>query len=296
MFASVRFVTVATLLFVLADHSAQAQGAFPQRRGEIRGLVVNAAAKAAIPGATVEVTLAGAETPAGRAVTAANGTFRVIGLALGRYRVFIRALGFRPVEVQAVDIVSASPRTGIGSIAPTVTAIELQAVEVIVNKQDVLLAPDRNTFTVKDMPTTRGGNALDVLKNVPSVDVDIDNIVSLRGNSAVTVQINGRPSPMKPAQLGNYLSQLPADMVAKEEIIPNPSARNPTGSAGIINLVMKQKADRKAYSETLCAHADYQHDVCSRGQGRSRSMSRTARALKIKVTGSPIAISMPLKF
>src|SRR5207253_8154100 len=97
---------------------------------------------------------------------------------------------------------------------------------------------------VKDMPTTRGGNALDVLKNVPSVDVDIDNIVSLRGNSGVTVQINGRPSPMKAAQLGNYLSQLPADMVAKVEIIPNPSARDdPTGTAGIINIVMKQKAD-----------------------------------------------------
>ncbi|MEP6780314.1 MAG: TonB-dependent receptor [Gemmatimonadaceae bacterium] len=244
MFASVRYVAVATILFALASHAALAQSAAAQRRGEIHGLVISLAAKSAIPGATVEVTLAGAASPAGRAATAANGAFRVPGLALGRYTVLIRALGFRPVEVQAVDIVSASPRTDIGSIALTVTAIELQAVEVIVHRQDVLLAPDRNTFTVKDMPTTRGGNALDVLKNVPSVDVDIDNIVSLRGNSAVTVQINGRPSPMKPAQLGNYLSQLPADMVAKVEIIPNPSARDdPTGSAGIINLVMKKKAD-----------------------------------------------------
>ena len=106
------------------------------------------------------------------------------------------------------------------------------------------LAPDRNTYVVRDMPTTKGGNALDVLRNVPAVDVDIDNIVSLRGNSGVTVQINGRPSPMKPDQLGNFLSQLPAEMVDKVEIIPNPSARDdPTGVAGIINIVLKQETD-----------------------------------------------------
>ncbi|MEP6764014.1 MAG: TonB-dependent receptor [Gemmatimonadaceae bacterium] len=243
MLVLIRSVAVAIALSLFVD-SAQAQGTTPLRRGEIHGIVVNSAAKSAILGATIEVTLAGAATPAGRAVTTADGAFRVQSLALGRYRVLIRALGFRPVEVQAVDIVSAAPRTDIGTIPLTATATELQAVEVIVHQQDVLLAPDRNTFVVKDMPTTRGGNALDVLKNVPAVDVDIDNIVSLRGNSAVTVQINGRPSPMKPAQLGNYLSQLPADMVAKVEIIPNPSARDdPTGTAGIINIVMKQKSD-----------------------------------------------------
>ena len=94
------------------------------------------------------------------------------------------------------------------------------------------------------MPTTKGGTALDVLRNVPSVDVDIDNIVSLRGNTGVIVQINGRPSPLKPAQLGNFLAQLPADIVDKVEVIPNPSARDdPTGVAGIINIVLKQKAD-----------------------------------------------------
>jgi len=93
-------------------------------------------------------------------------------------------------------------------------------------------------------PAERHATRLDGLKNTPSVDVDLDNIVSLRGNSGVTVQINGRTSPMKPAQLGNFLSQLPADMVDKIEIIPNPSARDdPTGVAGIINIVLKEKAD-----------------------------------------------------
>ncbi|CAN5417655.1 TonB-dependent receptor [soil metagenome] len=111
-------------------------------------------------------------------------------------------------------------------------------------RQDVQLAPDRNTYVVRDMPTAKGGTALDVLRTVPAVDVDIDNVVSLRGNSGVTVQINGRPSPLKPAQLGDFLAQLPADMVDKVEIIPNPSARDDsTGVAGIINIVLKEEAD-----------------------------------------------------
>ena len=244
MGAVLRSIAFAIALALHAGQFSVAQVTTPPRRGEIRGVAVNATTKAAIPNANIEVTIAGAATPAGRAVTTADGTFRIQSLALGRYRVLIRALGYRPVEVQAVDIVSASPRTDIGTVALTASAVELQAVEVIVHRQDVLLAPDRNTFVVKDMPTTRGGNALDVLRNVPAVDVDIDNVVSLRGSSGVTIQINGRPSPMKPAQLGNYLAQLPADMIDKVEIIPNPSARDdPTGSAGIINITLKQKAD-----------------------------------------------------
>ena len=239
---------------------------------------MNSATKAAIQNANIEVTIAGATTPAGRAVTTADGAFRIQNLALGRYRVLIRALGYRPVEVQAVDIVSASPRTDIGSVALTASAVELQAVEVIVHRQDVLLAPDRNTFVVKDMPTTRGGNALDVLRNVPSVDVDIDNVVSLRGNSAVTVQINGRPSPMKPAQLGNYLSQLPADMVDKVEIIPNPSARDdPTGTAGIINIALKQKADAGTSGGLTALRRDHGPGECRR---EFRLRARTADLLR----------------
>ena len=99
-------------------------------------------------------------------------------------------------------------------------------------------------IVVRDMPTTKGGTALDVLRNLPSVDVDIDNNVSLRGNPGVVIQINGRPSALKAAQLGNFLAQLPADAVDHVEIIPNPSARDDAdGVAGIINIVLRQKPD-----------------------------------------------------
>ena len=79
---------------------------------------------------------------------------------------------------------------------------------------------------VQALVTAVGDDYLrDVLRNVPSVDVDIDNNVSLRGNSGVVIQINGRPSSLKGAQLGNFLDQLSADAIDHVEIIPNPSAR-----------------------------------------------------------------------
>jgi len=243
---SARSVATATLMVLSAYFPAAAQ-TIPTTStavsGEVRGHVTNAASKTALGNATVEVTTTGATAPAGRASTGADGNFVIKGLQTGRYRVRIRALGYAP-RLIPIEISSSSPSADVGTIALTSVPVELQAVDVTGQRQNVELAPDRSTYIVRDMPTTRGGTALDVLRNVPSVDVDIDNIVSLRGNSGVIVQINGRPSPLKPAQLGNFLAQLPADMVNKVEIIPNPSARDdPTGVAGIINLMLKEDAD-----------------------------------------------------
>ena len=237
---------MATLMAFSAyfDAAAQSAPSTTPTAGEIRGRVTNAANGTAIGVATVEVASAGAAGATRRASTGADGTFLVEGLEPGRYRIRIRRLGYKPRDLPPVDITASSPSVDVGTVTLTAVAIDLQSVVVAGQRQNVEMTPDRTTYVVRDMPTTRGGSALDVLRNVPSVDVDIDNVVSLRGNSGVIVQLNGRPSPLKPAQLGNFLAQLPADMVDKVEIIPNPSARDdPTGIAGIINLMLKQDAD-----------------------------------------------------
>ena len=211
--------------------------------GEIRGRIVNAASKAPIDVGTVEVLRPAGDVVLARGVVGGDGRFRVEGVRPGRYRVRIRAIGYTPRELSSVVV---GPVSGaeVGTLELTPAAAELQSVVVTAPKQEVLLAPDRNTYAVRDMATTRGGNALDVLRNVPAVDVDIDNNVTLRGNSGVVIQVNGRPSPLKPAQLGAFLSQLPADVVEKVEVISNPSARDaPEGVAGIINIVLKRNAD-----------------------------------------------------
>jgi hypothetical protein len=236
-------VAVATLTVFAALSQAGAQ-ATASSRGDIHGLVVNGASQLPISNAEVDVMIGSDSLRASHEVTSADGRFKADGLPPGRYRVRIRALGYSPKVLPSVVIPPSSLTTDVGTVVLTALALELQHVVVRDQKQDVELAPDRNTYVVRDMPTTRGGSAIDVLRTVPSVDVDIDNIVSLRGNSGVVLQINGRPSPLKPAQLGNYLAQLPADIVDKVEVVPNPSAKDdPEGVAGIINIVLKKETD-----------------------------------------------------
>lgn len=217
-----------------------------QPAGAVRGRVVNAAGQGAIGLAAVEVTRAGARsgTPVTRVATAGDGTFRIPGLAPGRYAVRVRAIGYGPRVLPVVVVGAGARPVDLGTIALTAAPLSLATVAVTGQRQTVQLAPDRNTYTVRDLPTTRGGTALDVLRNVPGVDVDIENVVSLRGNPGVTVQINGRPTPLTAAQLGDYLAQLPADLVARVEVVSNPSAReDPTGVAGFLNLVLRRRAD-----------------------------------------------------
>jgi outer membrane receptor protein involved in Fe transport len=94
------------------------------------------------------------------------------------------------------------------------------------------------------MTVAAAGTAVDVLRFIPQVEVDGSNKVSLRGSSNVVVQINGRSTPLRGEQLGNFLAQMPARMVKSVEVAANPSAKDdPEGTAGIINIVLNQEAE-----------------------------------------------------
>jgi ferric enterobactin receptor len=233
-----RAIALAMMIFPVITIPSSAQAA----AGDVRGRVVNAASNTPLAGATINVTAAGSQVTLAGATSGVDGTFRITGLKPGRFHIHVRALGYTPWDNPSVAVAAAP--VDLGAVRLASVALELTSVAVTEKRQEVQLAPDRNTYVVRDMPAAKGGSALDVLRAVPAVDVDIDNVVSLRGNSGVTVQINGRPSPLKPAQLGDFLAQLPADMVDKVEIIPNPSARDdPTGVAGIINIILKEEVD-----------------------------------------------------
>jgi outer membrane receptor protein involved in Fe transport len=211
--------------------------------GSIGGTVVNAAGE---PVASAAVTIRSAADSAlvGGALAKADGSFRIEGLRPGRYHVRLRALGYAALVKRDVVVRPDAPRADLGRLALAPVATQLSGVKVEAEREEVALAPDRNSYATKDMPATAGGTAVDVLRNVPAVEVDGDNAISLRGNGSVVVQINGRVSPMRGQQLGNYLAQLPANLVAKVEVVANPSAKNdPDGMAGIINIVLKQQTD-----------------------------------------------------
>ena len=226
----------------LLSSTATAQGARPS--GAIRGRMVESGTARPITGGSITVRKAGADTSfAGGALPKEDGTFQVEGLAAGRYTVRVRALGHVPV-VKAAEVTAARPIVDLGDFELKAAITTLEETKVVAERDEAALAPDRNTYSTKNMATASGGTAIDVLRNVPSVEVDGTNNVSLRGNTNVVVQINGRSSPLKGEQLGNFLAQLPAHSVSHVEVSTNPSAKNdPEGSAGILNIVLNQEAE-----------------------------------------------------
>jgi outer membrane receptor protein involved in Fe transport len=113
--------------------------------------------------------------------------------------------------------------------------------EVVVSaaKDIIKMDVDKMTVNVEKMNLASGGTAVDVLKNVPSIKVDIDNNVTLRGNSNIKILLDGKPSGLSMADL---LQQTPSENIEKIEIMTNPSAKfNPEGGAGIINIILKRK-------------------------------------------------------
>jgi outer membrane receptor protein involved in Fe transport len=236
-------LAVATLFLATPLH-AQLTPSTSRPDGEIRGRLVASGAGQPITSGSVGVRRDGDTVFTAGAEPSDDGTFRVEGLRPGRYTIRVRALGYSPLVRSGIVVSMDHPVVDLGTVSLSTVATQLAAQEVTAERADVVLAPDRNVYSTKNMTAASGGTAIDVLRNVPSVEVDASNTVSLRGNQNVVVQINGRPSPLKGDQLGNFLAQLPASMVKNVEVSTNPSAKNdPEGTAGIINIVLNQEAD-----------------------------------------------------
>jgi ferric enterobactin receptor len=246
---------LALTLFAGAPLHAQnpAQGGPPQGRpappppaagpGEIRGTIVDAQGGAPVGSASVAVWSRADSALVAGAIARPDGTFRIQGLRPGRYYLKVAVLGYGAHTSGEITIAEASPRANAGSIGLTRSAVALEGLEVTAERSAVVVAPDRNSYSSRQVAPA-AANASEVLEAVPSVQVDADGQVSLRGNENVVVQINGRPSPIRGAQLAGYLKQLPANTIDRVEVIPNPSARqDPEGMAGIINIVLKQNVD-----------------------------------------------------
>ena len=211
--------------------------------GEIRGTVVDAESSAPVSSASVEVWSTADSALVAGAIARPDGSFHIQGLRPGTYQLRVSMMGYGPQRTAPITLAAASPRANAGSIGLSRRAVTLEAVAVTAEASAISIAPDRNTYSAREVAPA-ATNASEVLEGVPSVQVDSDGKVSLRGNENVVVQINGRPSPIRGEQLAGYLRQLTANTLDRVEVIPNPSARHdPEGMAGIINIVLKQNVD-----------------------------------------------------
>lgn len=167
-----------------------------------------------------------------------NGKFNINVINSGKYYISVQFVGYKRKIIKNISITESKSKIDLGNIAIVPSAINLENVVVKGKRPSVSYQLDKQVIDVSQMHTSVSGNAADVLENVPSVNVDIDGTVSLRGSTDFTVYIDGRPSVMD-AQ--DALQQIPASAIKSIEIITNPSAKyDAEGTAGIINIILKK--------------------------------------------------------
>lgn len=207
------------------------------------GRVVDADAQTALPSASVAVWRDGEGTSQliTGGITTPDGQFRLEGLRAGTYRVVVSFVGYVTLTQ---DSVRAEGRVDLGTLALAPDVEVLEGVEVNAARDRVEVQIDRTVYNVADDALAQSGTATTVLETIPSVDVDVEGNISLRGVGNVAILINGRPAPVSRDFLSAYLQSLPAGSLDRVEVIPNPSARyEPDGMGGVLNLVLKENTD-----------------------------------------------------
>ncbi|HOV93050.1 MAG TPA: TonB-dependent receptor [Candidatus Kapabacteria bacterium] len=166
-----------------------------------------------------------------------NGRITIEDIPNGSYYLRITYIGYTPKIVSPVIVTQKSPNVALDTILIDPTNVNTKEIEVVADKPIMEYSTDKKVFNVSKSLIASGGDALDVLRSIPSIDVDIDNNVSLRGSGNVKITLNGQES----AQTENILETIPADMIEKVEVITNPSSKySPEGSSGIINIILKK--------------------------------------------------------
>lgn len=208
-------------------------------KGTVTGTVVNKESGDPMDYVTIQLVDAKTGKPLTvGATTDENGKFSIADIQDGKYLVRVTNVGSieqdRPVTIAGADV-------NIGTVKLADDAKLLKEVVVEGIRSQMRFELDKKVFQVDANIASAGQSASELLESIPSVEVDQDGEVSLRGNSSVTVWINGKESGLTADNRAQILEQIPAETIEKIEVITNPSAKfSPEGTAGIINIVLKK--------------------------------------------------------
>ncbi|HPI06575.1 MAG TPA: TonB-dependent receptor [Saprospiraceae bacterium] len=214
--------------------------------GRLYGKVIDAATKEPIAYASVTVLRPmpnGQDSLTGGALSLANGDFNITGLPMGAYKVRVSYMGNKELVKTARISAPGNIEQDLGNLGMTPDMQMLGTVDVSAEKTSNNISLEKRVFNVEKNITATGGTAEDVLKNVPSVTVDMDGVAKLRDKDA-TVYVDGKPTLLS-------LNQIPSDQIESVEVISNPSAKYEAATrGGILNIVMK-KSHKPGYSGML---------------------------------------------
>jgi outer membrane receptor protein involved in Fe transport len=174
--------------------------------------------------------------------TDVDGKFNFENVSYNKYLIKISSTGFQSKIINTISVSAGAKIYNVGTVKLEVDkSMQLEEVRVV-GQMDVLKSGiDKKVYNVAEDISVRGGTANDILNRLPSVEVDQDGRVMLRGEGTVTILIDGRPSSLSGGNGKTLLDALPAGSIERIEIVTNPSAKyDPDGTSGIINIVLKK--------------------------------------------------------
>jgi outer membrane receptor protein involved in Fe transport len=233
-----------TFLFILLciPFFALAQSPIP-----LTGQLQEAGTGKSLPFATVGLYALPDSNMVANALTEADGRF-LLETRPGNYYALFQYVGYEDRYLSPVEVQAGQDTLRLGNVEMSTDAIALQEVEVKAERSQMEFKLDKRVFNVGKDLTNAGNNAADILDNVPSVSVDPEGNVSLRGSQGVRILINGQPSGLLSAGDTEALQRMQGDMIERVEVITNPSARyEAEGEAGIINIILK-KEEKKGFN------------------------------------------------
>ncbi|SHI69282.1 TonB-dependent receptor domain-containing protein [Aquimarina spongiae] len=207
--------------------------------GTIKGKVIDKNLNQPIPYASVVINDGSNKVISG-GITTENGDFLIADVPKGNYTLKIQFIGYA-THTQPIEISRKNKDIDVGTISLEETAEALDDVTVVAERTTIEQKIDRKVINVGKDLTTTGGTAAEIMNNIPSVNVDQDGNIALRGNQNVRILVDGKPTNLTPNQL---LRQIPSTSIKKIELITNPSAKyNPEGMSGIINIVLHKNSN-----------------------------------------------------
>jgi outer membrane receptor protein involved in Fe transport len=244
----IKFAVLLVLLFTSIYNYAQ-QGPPARNKVKVTGKVFEKVSKQPLEYATISLMTPNNPKVVAGGITNPKGEFEV-AVAPGTYDIKIEFISFKSTEIKGKNI---QGDTNLGVVNLSEDAAQLNEVVVRAEKSSVEIKLDKKVYNVGQDMMVKGGTVSDVLDNVPSVSVDTEGNVSLRGSDNIRILIDGRPS--QAINIAEALRQLPADAIDKVEVITNPSARyDAEGGSGIINIILK-KGKNQGLNGTFIASA-----------------------------------------
>jgi hypothetical protein len=223
-------IIIITSVIILSLNVLQGQN------GSIHGIVSDQTTTERIPFAAVSVVSEGGTLLKGTNSND-NGSFILDNLSHGNYKLLVSFLGYQTDTISGIILSRQKPKINLGSIQLKPASVNLDQVEITTSQKTSTSKIDRKSYRAADFETAKGGTATDLLNKLPSVSVDPDGSVSVRGTTDFMVYLNGKPTQLDPSTL---LGQIAGSRIENIEIISIPTAKyDAQGKGGIININTK---------------------------------------------------------